>query len=82
MPVKIDAWLGGGTDLTPTFPYPEDAVHFHRTLKGIADRHHPSFYPRFKTWCALLEAARRIPARNTRGSAGSVDMKQATSMGE
>lgn len=48
---RLDAWLGGGTDLTPTFPYPEDAVHFHRTLKGIADRHHPSFYPRFKTWC-------------------------------
>ena len=48
---RLDAWLGGGTDLTPTYPHPEDAVHFHRTLKGIADRHHPSFYPRFKTWC-------------------------------
>jgi coproporphyrinogen III oxidase len=48
---RLDAWLGGGTDLTPTYPYPEDAVHFHRSLKGIADRHHPSFYPRFKTWC-------------------------------
>jgi coproporphyrinogen III oxidase len=46
-----DAWFGGGTDLTPTYPYPEDAVHFHRTLKSTCDRHHPSFYPRFKTWC-------------------------------
>ena len=46
-----DAWFGGGTDLTPTYPYPEDAVHFHRTLKSIADRHHPSFHPRFKAWC-------------------------------
>jgi coproporphyrinogen III oxidase len=46
-----DAWFGGGTDLTPTFPYPEDAVHFHRALKAIAERHHPSFYPRFKAWC-------------------------------
>ncbi|MGH7578675.1 MAG: oxygen-dependent coproporphyrinogen oxidase [Gemmatimonadales bacterium] len=46
-----DAWLGGGTDLTPTFPYPEDAVHFHRALKAMAERHHPSFYPRFKAWC-------------------------------
>ena len=46
-----DAWFGGGTDLTPTYPYPEDAVHFHRTLKTACDRHHPSFYPRFKTWC-------------------------------
>jgi coproporphyrinogen III oxidase len=48
---SIDAWFGGGTDLTPTYPYPEDAVHFHRTLKAIADRHHPSFHPRFKAWC-------------------------------
>jgi coproporphyrinogen III oxidase len=48
---RLDAWLGGGTDLTPTYPYPEDAVHFHRALKALADRHHPSFYPRFKTWC-------------------------------
>jgi coproporphyrinogen III oxidase len=47
----LDAWFGGGTDLTPTYPYAEDAVHFHRTLKAIADRHHPSFYPRFKVWC-------------------------------
>jgi coproporphyrinogen III oxidase len=46
-----DAWFGGGTDLTPTYPYPEDAVHFHTTLKSACDRHHSSFYPRFKTWC-------------------------------
>ena len=24
----LDAWFGGGTDLTPTYPYPDDAVHF------------------------------------------------------
>jgi coproporphyrinogen III oxidase len=47
----IESWFGGGTDLTPTYPYPEDAVHFHRTLKELCDVHHPSFYPRFKSWC-------------------------------
>jgi coproporphyrinogen III oxidase len=47
----LDAWLGGGTDLTPTYPFPEDARHFHRALKAICDRHHPTFYPRFKSWC-------------------------------
>jgi coproporphyrinogen III oxidase len=47
----LDAWFGGGTDLTLTYPYPEDAVHFHRTVKAVCDRHHPSFYSRFKTWC-------------------------------
>ena len=33
---RVDAWLGGGTDLTPTYPQAEDAIHFHRTLKAIA----------------------------------------------
>lgn len=47
----VDAWFGGGTDLTPTYPYPEDAIHFHRSLKAACDRHHPEFYSRFKTWC-------------------------------
>ncbi|MGH7508392.1 MAG: oxygen-dependent coproporphyrinogen oxidase [Gemmatimonadales bacterium] len=47
----IDAWFGGGTDLTPTYPFPEDAAHFHRALKMVCGRHHPTFYPRFKTWC-------------------------------
>ena len=48
---QLDAWFGGGTDLTPTYPYPEDAAHFHRTLKVECARHHPEFYSRFKTWC-------------------------------
>jgi coproporphyrinogen III oxidase len=47
----LDAWLGGGTDLTPTYPFPEDARHFHRALKAICDRHDAGFYPRFKSWC-------------------------------
>ena len=47
----VDSWFGGGTDLTPTYPFPEDASHFHRALKSVCDRHHPMFYPRFKTWC-------------------------------
>ena len=46
-----DAWFGGGTDLTPTYPYPEDAVHFHQVLKATCDRHQSAFYQRFKTWC-------------------------------
>ena len=46
-----DAWLGGGTDLTPTYPFPDDAVHFHRALRELCDRHHAGFYARFKRWC-------------------------------
>ena len=47
----VDAWFGGGTDLTPTYPFPDDAAHFHRALKTECGRHHASFYSRFKTWC-------------------------------
>jgi len=44
-------WFGGGTDLTPYYPYLEDAIHFHRTLKLMCDQHDAGYYPRFKKWC-------------------------------
>jgi coproporphyrinogen III oxidase len=44
-------WFGGGADLTPYYPYREDAAHFHRTLKAACDRFDASYYPRFKQWC-------------------------------
>ncbi|HEU4454305.1 MAG TPA: oxygen-dependent coproporphyrinogen oxidase [Longimicrobium sp.] len=47
----LDAWVGGGTDLTPFYPHPEDAAHFHRTVRALCDRHSPTFHPRFKPWC-------------------------------
>ncbi|MBI3791378.1 MAG: oxygen-dependent coproporphyrinogen oxidase [Gemmatimonadetes bacterium] len=49
--VRTDHWFGGGTDLTPTYPHAADAVHFHRALKQICDRHHAGFFGRFKPWC-------------------------------
>lgn len=47
----VDRWLGGGTDLTPMYPTPEDAHHFHAVLRRASDAVHPSLYPRFKQWC-------------------------------
>ncbi|MEB3273555.1 MAG: oxygen-dependent coproporphyrinogen oxidase [Prochlorothrix sp.] len=44
-------WFGGGIDLTPYYPFVEDAVHFHTTLKNACDKHHPEYYPTFKRWC-------------------------------
>lgn len=44
-------WFGGGIDLTPYYPFAEDAAHFHRTLKQACDAHHPEYYPTFKLWC-------------------------------
>ena len=44
-------WFGGGGDLTPSYLYEEDAVHFHRTLKEACDPHGTALYPDFKKWC-------------------------------
>jgi coproporphyrinogen III oxidase len=44
-------WFGGGTDLTPSYLFDEDAVHFHQTIKQACDKHDKSYYPRFKEWC-------------------------------
>lgn len=43
-------WLGGGIDLTPHYIVDEDAQFFHQQLKTVCDKHHKSYYPKFKTW--------------------------------
>lgn len=48
---RRDAWYGGGTDLTPTYPFADDVTHFHRALAAACDRFHPSLHARFKPWC-------------------------------
>lgn len=44
-------WFGGGADLTPYYPFAEDAKHFHQVHKAACDRHHSEYYPVFKRWC-------------------------------
>lgn len=44
-------WFGGGTDLTPYFPYDEDTNLFHARLKKACDGFDPDYYPKFKAWC-------------------------------
>lgn len=48
---KKNWWFGGGTDLTPSYLFPEDCVHFHKTIKDVCDKHNPDYYPKFKKWC-------------------------------
>lgn len=43
-------WLGGGIDLTPHYINEEDAKYFHSELKKVCDKHHSSYYPKFKAW--------------------------------
>lgn len=44
-------WFGGGSDLTPSYLFEEDAKHFHSTLKSACDEHGKELYPVFKNWC-------------------------------
>lgn len=44
-------WFGGGADLTPSYLFENDAVHFHRVHKDVCDRHTVGNYNKFKQWC-------------------------------
>ncbi|HSC93509.1 MAG TPA: oxygen-dependent coproporphyrinogen oxidase [Burkholderiales bacterium] len=44
-------WFGGGMDLTPYYPFAEDARHFHRTCREALAPHGAECYPRYKRWC-------------------------------
>ncbi|RPB18785.1 Coproporphyrinogen oxidase [Terfezia boudieri ATCC MYA-4762] len=44
-------WFGGGTDLTPSYLFDEDVIHFHKTIKEACDKHDKDYYPKFKKWC-------------------------------
>lgn len=48
---RIDAWFGGGQDLTPYYLFDEDAIHFHSVCKEACDKHHPDFYLDYKQKC-------------------------------
>lgn len=44
-------WFGGGMDLTPYYPYEEDAQHFHVTCKAAVDPFGTDKYAVYKKWC-------------------------------
>jgi len=44
-------WFGGGMDLTPYYPFAEDARHFHRTCRAALAPFGAERYPRYKRWC-------------------------------
>ncbi len=44
-------WFGGGMDLTPYYPFEEDARHFHATCKASLAGFGADTYARFKKWC-------------------------------
>lgn len=44
-------WFGGGLDLTPCYPFEEDARHFHQVCQAALAPHGADYYPRYKRWC-------------------------------
>lgn len=65
---RIDAWFGGGQDLTPYYLFEEDAAHFHHICKQACDAHHPNFYEEYKQKCdAYFWNTHRNEARGVGG---------------
>ena len=44
-------WFGGGYDLTPFYPFPEDVIDWHKVAKAACDPFGDDCYARFKKWC-------------------------------
>src|SRR5499425_1534269 len=45
------AWFGGGSDLTPTFPFEQDTADFHAALRDACEAYRPGTYAELKAWC-------------------------------
>ncbi|MGO9802426.1 MAG: oxygen-dependent coproporphyrinogen oxidase [Steroidobacteraceae bacterium] len=45
------AWFGGGSDLTPTFPFAEDTADFHAALRAACAGFRPTAYAEYQAWC-------------------------------
>lgn len=44
-------WFGGGMDLTPYYPFEEDAQHFHQVCHDAVAPFGNDKYPAYKQWC-------------------------------
>lgn len=44
-------WFGGGSDLTPTFPFDDDTADFHAALRQPCEAYRPGAYQEYKEWC-------------------------------
>lgn len=44
-------WFGGGFDLTPYYPFVEDAQHWHQTARAACAPFGADVYARCKQWC-------------------------------
>ena len=62
-------WFGGGFDLTPTYGFRADAVHWHRTARAACAPFGGDLYPRFKRQC---DDYFRLPHRGEQRGVGGL----------
>lgn len=62
-------WFGGGADLNPAIPYPEDTANFHAALESACDAHGADYYERYSKWC---EEYFWLPHRNVARGVGGI----------
>ncbi len=68
MIVTNRGWFGGGIDLNPPIPDPDETAKFHAALQSCCDRHNPEYYKAYSAWC---DSYFFLPHRNvTRGVGG------------
>merc|ERR1711935_1139483 len=65
----IEAWFGGGTDLTPSYLNREDIVHFHASQQAACSVSGATVHAKFKKWC---DDYFRIPHRGPSGECRGV----------
>lgn len=49
--VTTKNWFGGGADLTPLYPHPEDVESFHNAFKECCNKYDKGYYSKFKENC-------------------------------
>jgi coproporphyrinogen III oxidase len=72
-------WFGGGADLTPAYPVPEDVRAFHGALAAWCARHPQADYPGWKTTCDAYFTVRH---RGEMRGVGGVFFDELTSPGD
>lgn len=67
----VEAWFGGGTDLTPSYLNDEDIIHFHSMQKRACDQSGEKVHSKFKKWCDdYFRVNHRGPSGECRGVGG------------
>jgi coproporphyrinogen III oxidase len=44
-------WFGGGFDLTPSYVFEEDAIHWHQVAHDLCEPFGDDVYAKYKKWC-------------------------------